>query len=110
MSDIDEIRAKKLAELQNTQQQNAQEQAQEQMQMQQQIEQLEAIVKQVMTKEALERYGNLRTAFPEKAMQILVLLAQAIQQGQLEKVDDSTLKEILKKMTPKKKEFRIKRA
>ena len=53
-----------------------------------------------MTKEALERYGNLRIAFPEKAVQILVILAQAIQQGQLQKVDDDTLKDIVKKINP----------
>ena len=109
MSEIDDIRAKRLEELQKLQQ-NSVESSQEEAQMQQQIQQLESIVKQVMTKEALERYGNLRTAHPEKAVQILVVLAQAIQQGQIKKVDDSTLKEILRKMIPKKKEFTIKRA
>ena len=41
MSGIDEIRAKRLEELQKLQQQNTQEQAQEEAQMQQQIQQLE---------------------------------------------------------------------
>ena len=87
-----------------------QQQAQEEQQMQQQIAQLEAIVKQAFTKEALERYGNLRTAYPDRAVQLLVILAQAIQSGQITKIDDSALKSILKKLTPEKKDFRIKRA
>jgi len=40
---------------------------------------------------------------------LLAILAQAIQQGQIQKVDDPTLKEILKKLSPKKKEIKIKR-
>ena len=110
MSDLDEIRRKKLEELKNLQQGKLQEQAQEEMQMQQQIQQLESIVKQALTKEALERYGNLKAAFPEKAIKLLVILAQAIQSGQISKIDDKTFKGILKKLTPEKKEFKIKRA
>ncbi len=109
MSELDEIRKKKLEELKNLQQAKSQEQAQEEMQMQQQIQQLEAVVKQAQTKEALERFGNLKAANPEKAVQLLVVLAQAMQQGQIQKVDDNTLKEILKKITPKKKDINIKR-
>jgi len=78
-------------------------------QMQQQIQQLEIIVKQALTKEALERYGNLKAAFPDRSVQLLAILANAIQSGQITKLDDNALKEILKKITPKKKEFNIKR-
>jgi len=106
MDNLEEIKKRKLEELQK---QVAQQSNQEQ-QMQQQVEQLELIVKQAFTKEALERFGNLKSAHPEKAIQILVVLAQAIQSGQLQKIDDTTLKEILKKITPEKKEFKIKRA
>ena len=88
MPELDEIRKKKLEELRKLQQGRLQEQAQEEMQMQQQIQQLEAIVKQALTKEALERYGNLRAAYPEKAVQLLIILAQAMQQGKIEKIDD----------------------
>ena len=68
------------------------------------------MVKQAFTKEALERYSNLKTAFPDRVVQLLVILAQAIQSGQITKIDDNTLKELLKKLTPEKKEFKIKRA
>jgi len=106
MDELEEIRRKKLEDLKEQQS----SQVQEQQQMQQQISQLEGIVKQVLTKDALERYGNLKAAHPEKAVQLLVVLAQAIQSGQVTKVDDNTLKELLKKLTPEKKEFKIKRA
>ena len=110
MDELDEIRKRKLEELKKQQVESMQQQAQEQEQLQQQIQQLEAIVKQAFTKEALERYGNLKAAFPDRAVQLLVILAQALQSGQITKIDDNALKEILKKLTPKKKDFKIKRA
>ena len=105
MDELEELKRKKLAELQ----QGQQEEMQEQQQLQQQIEQLEMIVRQVLTKEALARYGNVKAAHPEKAVQLVVALAQMIQQGKIQQINDSQLKEILKKLTPEKKEFNIKR-
>src|SRR3989338_568883 len=103
MNELEEIRKRKLAELRATQLEKIQQQAQEEEQLQQQIQQLEIIVKQALTKEALQRYGNLKAAFPDRAVQLLVVLAQAIQSGQITKIDDNTLKELLKRLTPKKR-------
>src|SRR3990172_5047342 len=105
MDELEEIRKIKLAELRAVQLGKMQQQSQEEEQLQQQIQQLEAIVKQALTKEALERYGNLKAAYPEKAVQLLIILAQAMQQGKIEKIDDKTLKEVLKKLSPRKKEI-----
>ena len=110
MDELEKIRKKKLEQLQGLQQEKVQQQMQEEAQVQQQIAQLEMLVKQKLTKDALQRYGNVKAAHPEKAMQLLVILAQAIQQGQLDQIDDKTLKEILIKLTPEKKDFKIKRA
>jgi len=110
MDDLEEIKKRKLAELQEQQQDQLQQQAQEQQQLQSQIEQLEAVVKQFLTKEALQRFGNLKAAHQEKAVQLLVILGQAIQQGQIkEKITDEKLKDLLKQLQPQKKEFKIKR-
>ena len=109
MDELEEIKKRKLEELKKTQLEQLQQQTQEEEQMKQQIEQLEAIVKQALTKEALQRYGNLKAAFPDRAVQLLVILAQAIQSGQIKKIDDNTLKEILKKISPEKKDIKIKR-
>ena len=97
MDELEEIRKRKLSELRAAQLEKIQQQAKEEEQLQQQIEQLEITVKQVLTKEALQRYGNLKAAFPDRAVQLLVILAQALQAGQINKIDDDTLKEILKK-------------
>ena len=110
MPTLDEIRKKKLEELMNMQQEKLQQQSQEHAQIQQQIEQMEDIVRQFLTKDALARYGNLKTAHQEKALQLLMILFQAIQKGQIQgQIDDSTLKKILQQLTPKKKEIKIKR-
>jgi programmed cell death protein 5 len=107
---LEEIRRKKLEELMRLQQDKLQQQMQEQAQIQQQIEQMEDVVKQFLTKEALARYGNLKTAHQDKALQLLVVLFQLIQKGQVQnKIDDTLLKKILEQLAPKKKEIRIKR-
>ena len=110
MPTLDEIKKRKLEELMQMQQERMQQQTQEHAQIQQQIEQMESVAKQFMTKEALARYGNLKTAHQEKALQLLLVLFQAIQKGQVHgKIDDSTLKKVLEQLTPKKREIKIKR-
>ena len=106
---MDEIRKRKIEELKKAQLEQIQHQAGEEEQLKQQVEQLEIIVKQALTKEALQRYGNLKAAFPDRAVQLLVVLAQALQAGQITKIDDNTLIEILKKLSPEKKDIKIKR-
>ena len=110
MPTLDEVRKRKLEELMRLQQEKLQQQAQEQAQVQQQIEAMENIVRQFLTKDALARYGNLKAAHKEKSLQLLVVLFQAIQKGQVQgRIEDSLLKKILEQMTPKKKEIKIKR-
>ena len=110
MSTLEEIKRKKLEKLIQIQQEKLQQQSQENAQIQQQVEIMENSVKQILTKEALIRYGNLKTAHQEKALQLLIVLFQAIQKGQIKgKIDDSLIKKILEQLTPKKKEINIKR-
>ena len=83
---------------------------QEQLKLQQQLAQLESSAKQYMTKEAIQRYGNLKVAHPQKALEVIMLLAQLIQNGQLkDKVDDYALKEFLLKTQQQKREFKLMR-
>ena len=109
MDELDLIRKKKLEALRSNQNKDLQRQSQEQQQLQSQIAQLETMVKQAFTKEALVRYGNFKAAHPDKAMQVLVVVAQAIQSGQVAQIDDATLKLILQKLDPQKKEFKMNR-
>lgn len=107
MTTLEEIKKKKMEGLMA---QQGTQHIQEQAQIQKQIEQLESTVKQFFTNEALIRYGNLKTAHPEKAIQLLLVLAQAMQKGQItSKIDDSILKKILKQMTPEQRDIRIRK-
>jgi DNA-binding TFAR19-related protein (PDSD5 family) len=104
MDSLEEIRKRKLEELQARQQQGSEEQ-----QMQQELQQLETAVKSVMTKEALQRYGNIKAADNERAVQLLVILGQLLQAGRIRQVDDKLLTQVLLQITPKKRDFKITR-
>ena len=106
MATLEEIRRKKLEEMTKLQQR----QAEEQSQIQHQIGQMESVVRQFLSKEALARYGSLKAAHQEKALQLLVVLFQAIQKGQVKgKIEDALLKKVLEQLAPKKREIKIKR-
>ncbi len=78
-----------------------------QLKFQQQVEMLENAIKQRLTREAVERYSNLKAAHPEKAIQLLTVLAQVAEQhGQ---IDDEMLKEILMQMSPERRETKIRK-
>lgn len=106
MSDeLEAIKNRKVEELQNAMNMQMQQQAE----IQQQIQALETLVKPKLTKKALERYGNLKTAHPEKAVYLLTILGQSIQTQNIQQIDDAQLKDLLKRMEPKKHDFKITR-
>lgn len=109
MDELEEIRKKRMEELQQRCVQEAMQQNQQEAQIQQQLQQIEGIIKQKMSKEALQRYSNIKAADPEKAAQLSLIMAQFLQTGKLNKIDDETLKQILIKVTPKKRKINIKR-
>ena len=87
-----------------------QEDIQKQLELQKQIQLLEATVKQFLTKEAITRYGNIKAAHPQKAMQVITILAQLIQSGQIkEQMNDAQFKELLLNMQEPKQETKITR-
>jgi len=89
---------------------NNQSSEEEQKKLQQQVEMLENIARQFMTTAAISRYGNLKAAHPEKAVQLIAFIAQAAQSGQIkEKLTDEKLKELLVQMQPKQREFKFTR-
>lgn len=109
MNELDELKKRRLEQLRSAHQEQLKAQLQEESELQQQIEALEEVVRARLTKEALQRYGNLKTAHPEKAVQLLAVLGQAIQTGQLRHmVDDEQLKKILEKLS-EKRDFKIMR-
>jgi len=103
MNELDALKQKRLAEMQ-AQMNN---QLQDELSVQQQIAQLEAILKNVFTKKAMERYYNLKSAYPEKAIQVVAYIGHMIQQGKIDTITDEQLKSLLQQLTPAKKEFKI---
>lgn len=117
MSDLDEIRQKRMAELQAQQaamQNQAQQQAVAQAQQQEAQAQFEAqkkqILAQIMTTEARNRLANLRLTKPELVNNIELQLIQSAQSGSLRgKVTDDQLKVLLRQIAGQKREIKITR-
>ena len=96
--------------MEDSQENNLESERQRQLHLRQQVEALERVVRQHLSREAMARYGNLKAAHPDKAMQVLGVLAQAVQSGHIkEQLSDEDLKMVLRRLQEPKKEFRIKR-
>ncbi len=74
-----------------------------------QIAQLEALVKQKLTREALMRLGNIKAAHHERFIQLLVVIGQLIQAGEVDTIDDSMLKDLLRRMAAGKRDIQIRK-
>ena len=119
MSELDEIRKRRMAELQQQAamnadpQQMAQQQLAQQQAAQQQAEmeaQLKQAMKQILTPEARGRLDNLRLTKPELVMNIEIQLLQSAQAGSLRgKVTDEQLKVLLRNLMGQKREIHITR-
>jgi len=107
--ELEDIRKKKLQELQ--QQAALQESMEEQEEQQKQLEeQKKAILRKILTTEARERLGRIKVARPNVAESIENQLIMLAQSGQLKnKINDEQLRMLLSKIVPKKREFKIKR-
>ena len=87
-----------------------QEDYQKQLELQRQIEALENLAKQYLTKEAITRFGTIKTAHPELALKVASLIAQAAQQANIkEKITDEQFKEILRNLQQPQRKTIIKR-
>jgi len=104
--ELDEIRRRKYAELQH-----AQEQAMVQAQAKEQVlAQRELILRQILTPEARERLARIELAYPDLTESIESQLIALAQSGRVQKViDDETLRQILTRLIPRKREIKIER-
>lgn len=106
MRDLEEIRKKKLQEMQ-FQMNNQQEQQKEQ---EAEI-QIESILRQILSPKAKSRLTNIKLVNKQKYMQVVQSLLYISKIGKLnEKISDEQLKKLLEKIQPKKKEIKIRRA
>lgn len=108
MSELDEIRRKRMQQLQQqAAQQSADAEAQEQMRLQLEAQKKQAMM-QLLTPEARGRLANLRLTRPEFVEQIELQLIQLAQMGRIKsKITDQQLKQLLKQITGKKREINI---
>jgi programmed cell death protein 5 len=102
------IRRKKLQEMERQQEMADQQDVMSEEMAAQEEAQRKMILRKILTPEARERLGRIRTARPEfvdTVEQQLIMLAQS---GRLnQKVDDDTLQMLLKRLLPKKKDIKI---
>jgi programmed cell death protein 5 len=112
MTDIDELRRKRMQQLQ---QQQANPQASEVAEQEQMSREMEAQKRQAMmqllTPEARARLANIRLTKPEFVDQIEIQLIQLAQAGRVQsKITDDQLKELLRKLIGQKREIKITRS
>ncbi|MEN6592731.1 MAG: DNA-binding protein [Methanobacterium sp.] len=112
MSDIEEIRRKRMEQLQQQAAQQAahqQNDAAEQERMRRELEaQKRQAMMQILTPEARSRLANLRLTKPEFVDQIELQLIQLAQMGRIKsKITDEQLKVLLKRLAGQKREMKI---
>ncbi|PIN69118.1 hypothetical protein COV93_06735 [Candidatus Woesearchaeota archaeon CG11_big_fil_rev_8_21_14_0_20_43_8] len=108
MSELDALKKKRMLELQQQAAYQQDAQAEQEQQIQEQLAQLEAMVRPLLTPEALQRYGNIKIAHPELTVSVLVALGRFAQSGKIKRVDDNMLKTILIELQKTKREIKIK--
>ena len=108
--ELEALRQKRMAELQNNQQQavaqqQAAEQRRQQMEMQKQM-----ILRQILTPDARDRLSNIRAANPEICNAVEMQLIQLAQSGRLQGVvNDDMLRQFLRQVSPQHREITIER-
>jgi len=90
--DIEDLREQKKKELEEKKE--SQEEAAEE-----QRKQIRQQAAQYLTKDAKSRLGNIRAANPEKASSVEMQIAQLGKMGQVDKITDDQLKDILKSIS-----------
>lgn len=115
MSELDEIRRRRMEQLQQqaaTQQQgaNLQQMQQEEQMRQEYEEQKKNALRQILSPEARQRLANLRLTKAELVNAIEMQLIQMAQSGRIQvPISDDTLKQILRETTGSKREIHITR-
>ncbi len=107
--ELEELRKKRQQELQQ-QISSEESQKQQEAQKKQHEEQKKAILRSIMTTDAKQRLSNIKLARPQVGEQIEQQLIMLAQSGRLQqKITDAQLRELLRKIMPKKRDINIKR-
>ncbi len=109
-AELEELRRRKMAQMQQSQEAQLQQQAM-MAERQKQMEQArQEVMRRVLTPEARERLAKVRMAYPDVAAAVEDQLIQLLQMGRIQdQIDDNTLKAILRKVSPQKRDIKIER-
>ncbi|MFO8133422.1 MAG: DNA-binding protein [Thermoplasmatota archaeon] len=103
--DAEDIKRRMMEEMQQQQQGEQQEAQEEYVQAQK-----KALMRQILTPKARERLGRIRVAQPRRAEMMENQLIRLYQMGRIqEKLDDEQFQEVIKRLTPKKRDINIRR-
>ena len=104
--ELEALRQRKMQELQV----RAQQEAMAQEQAKQVDAQRQMVMRQILTPEARERLANLRMTRPDVVDSVENQLIMLVQSGRItQQIDDYTLRQILRKVMPQKREIKIER-
>lgn len=102
MTELDEIKQRKMEEIKKK--------YEEQQAALQQEQQLDAIVRQILTEKAKARLGNVKLVNRELYLNAVRAIIYLYNAGQISsKIDEPQLKILLKKLSGEKREIKIKR-
>jgi programmed cell death protein 5 len=108
--ELEELRKRRLAEIQRQQQDQVAHQAAAEEQAKQIEDQRQAILRSILTPQARERLGTVKIAHPEVARLVEDQLISLASSGRLDReIDEDTLRAILRKLAPQKREITIER-
>ena len=104
--ELEVLRQRKLQELQL----RAQQEAAAQEQAKRVDAEKQTLMRQLLTPEARERLANLRMTRPDVVESVENQLIMLVQAGRItQQIDDYTLRQILRKIMPQKREIKIER-